>query len=126
MDSGVKKALDPGSAIPYRHWRRRRWWPRRCCWRPRPRACPGRRACRPWAGWGSCSHVTCRCCTSRSGSPASSTRSCPTGNLCRFKAVLWIRIRIWIYMFLGLLDPGQDPLVGGMDPDPDPSIKMQK
>ncbi len=38
-----------------------------------------------------------------------------------------IRIRIWIHrihMFLGLVD--QDPLVRGMDPDPDPSIIMQK
>jgi hypothetical protein len=41
-------------------------------------------------------------------------------------SVLRIRIRIWIHMFLGLLDP--DPLVRGMDPDPDldPSIIMQK
>jgi hypothetical protein len=37
-----------------------------------------------------------------------------------YKAVLRIRI----HMFLGLLDP--DPLVRGMDPDPDPSIIMQK
>ncbi len=29
-----------------------------------------------------------------------------------------------IHMFLGLPDP--DPLVRGMDPDPDPSIIMQK
>ncbi len=29
-----------------------------------------------------------------------------------------------IHMFLGLLDP--DPLVTGMDPDPDPSIIKQK
>jgi hypothetical protein len=29
-------------------------------------------------------------------------------------------LRIRIHMFLGLLDP--DPLVRGMDPDPDPSI----
>jgi hypothetical protein len=39
--------------------------------------------------------------------------------------VLRIRIRIHrIHMFLGLLDP--DPLVRGMDRDPDPSIIMQK
>jgi hypothetical protein len=41
--------------------------------------------------------------------------------------VLRIRIQIrirWIRMFLGLLDP--DPLVSGMDPDPDPSIAKQK
>ncbi len=39
--------------------------------------------------------------------------------------VLRIRIRIYqIHMFLGLLDP--DPLVRGMDPDPDPSITKQK
>ncbi len=33
-----------------------------------------------------------------------------------------------IYMILGLLDPDPDPLVRGMDPDPDldPSIIMQK
>jgi hypothetical protein len=31
-----------------------------------------------------------------------------------------IRIRIRIYMILGLLDP--DPLVRGMDPDPDPAL----
>jgi hypothetical protein len=35
-----------------------------------------------------------------------------------------IRIRIWIHMFLGLLDP--DPLARGTDPDPGPSIIMQK
>jgi hypothetical protein len=36
-----------------------------------------------------------------------------------------LRIRIHrIHMFLGLSDP--DPLVKGMDPDPDPSIIMQK
>ncbi len=35
------------------------------------------------------------------------------------------RIRIhWIHMFLGHKDP--DPLVRGMDPDPDPSIMKQK
>jgi hypothetical protein len=33
-------------------------------------------------------------------------------------------IRIRIRMFLGLRDP--DPLVRGMDPDPDPSIIKQK
>jgi hypothetical protein len=38
-------------------------------------------------------------------------------------AVLRIRIH-WIHMFLGLLDP--DPLVRGMDPDPDPSITKHK
>ncbi len=37
-----------------------------------------------------------------------------------FKAVL----RIQIHMFLGIPDP--DPLVRGVDPDPDPSIIMQK
>jgi hypothetical protein len=31
---------------------------------------------------------------------------------------IWIRIRR-IHMFLGLLDPDPDPLVRGMDPDPD-------
>jgi hypothetical protein len=41
----------------------------------------------------------------------------------RFQAVLRIRIRR-IRMFLGLLDP--DPLVRGVDPDPDPSINKQK
>jgi len=42
-----------------------------------------------------------------------------------FIAVLWIRIRIHrIHMFWGLPDP--DPPVRGMDPDPDPSIIMQK
>jgi hypothetical protein len=42
-----------------------------------------------------------------------------------FQAVLQIRIRIHrIHMFLGPLDP--DPLVRGMDPEPDPSIIMQK
>jgi hypothetical protein len=40
-------------------------------------------------------------------------------NAALVKAVLGIRIRR-IRMFLGLLDP--DPLVGGMDPDPDPSL----
>ncbi len=33
-------------------------------------------------------------------------------------------LRIRIHMFLGLRDP--DPLVRGLDPDPDPSIIMQK
>ncbi len=37
-----------------------------------------------------------------------------------FKAVFGIRI----HMFLGLPDP--DPLVRGMDPDPDPSVIKQK
>ncbi len=41
------------------------------------------------------------------------------------ESVLRIRIRIWIrihriHMFLGLLD--QDPLVRGMNPDPDPAL----
>ncbi len=40
-----------------------------------------------------------------------------------WNAVLRIRIHR-IHMFLGLPDP--DPLVRGMDPDPDPSIIMQK
>jgi hypothetical protein len=31
-----------------------------------------------------------------------------------------------IHMFLALRDPDLDPLVRGMDPDPDPSIIMQK
>ncbi len=37
-------------------------------------------------------------------------------------------LRIRIHVFLGLLDPGPDPLVRGMDPDldPDPSINKQK
>ncbi len=39
------------------------------------------------------------------------------------KPVLGIRIHR-IHMFLGPPDP--DPLVRGMDPDPDPSIIMQK
>jgi hypothetical protein len=38
-------------------------------------------------------------------------------------AVLRIRVRR-IHMFLGILDP--DPLVRGSDPDPAPSIIMQK
>jgi hypothetical protein len=33
--------------------------------------------------------------------------------------VLTAVLRIRIHMFLGLLDPGLDPLVRGMDPDPD-------
>ncbi len=38
-----------------------------------------------------------------------------------------IRIRIRrIRMFLGLLDPNPDPLVRGMDLDPDPCISKQK
>ncbi len=31
-----------------------------------------------------------------------------------------------VRMFLSLLDSDSDPLVGGMDPDPDPSIIKQK
>jgi hypothetical protein len=31
-----------------------------------------------------------------------------------------------IHMFLDLPDPNPDPLVRGVDPDPDPSIIMQK
>jgi hypothetical protein len=34
--------------------------------------------------------------------------------------------RIWIHMFLGLLDPDPEPLVRGMDPAPDTSIIKQK
>ncbi len=41
----------------------------------------------------------------------------------RLQAVLRIRIH-QIHMFLGLPDP--DPLVRGMEPDPDPPIIMQK
>ncbi len=44
------------------------------------------------------------------------------------KPVLWIRTRIRIHrihMFLGLPDTDPDPLVRGMDPDPDSSIIMQ-
>jgi hypothetical protein len=40
-----------------------------------------------------------------------------------FKSVLRIRIHR-IHIFLGF--PDTDPLVRGMDPDPDPSIIMQK
>ncbi len=46
-----------------------------------------------------------------------------------WKSVLWIRIRR-IPMFLGLLDPNPDSLLGGTDqdlaPDPDLSIIKQK
>ena len=43
--------------------------------------------------------------------------------------VLWIRIRIWIqrlHMFLCPLDPDPEPLVRDIDPDPAPSIIIQK
>ncbi len=40
------------------------------------------------------------------------------------KTVLRIRLRIRIHMFLGL--PDLDPLVRGMDPDPDPCIIKHK
>jgi hypothetical protein len=40
----------------------------------------------------------------------------------KFHAVLRIRI----HLFFGLLGPDPDPLVRGMDPDPDPSIIKQK
>jgi hypothetical protein len=41
---------------------------------------------------------------------------------------IWILIWIRIHVFLGLLDPDPDPLVRGMDPDPDldPSNIKQK
>ncbi len=39
-----------------------------------------------------------------------------------FQAVFRIRI----HMFLGLMDPNPEPLVRGIDPDPDPSIINQK
>jgi hypothetical protein len=45
------------------------------------------------------------------------------------KAVFWIRIRIQIHqihMFFGLPDADPDPLISGMNPDPDPSIIKQK
>jgi hypothetical protein len=44
------------------------------------------------------------------------------------EAVFWIQSRIRIHMFLGLQDLDPDPLVSGMDSDPDldPSIIMQK
>jgi hypothetical protein len=35
-------------------------------------------------------------------------------------------LRIGIRMFLDLLDPDRDPVVRGMDPDPDPSIYSSK
>jgi hypothetical protein len=42
-----------------------------------------------------------------------------------FRIRIRIRIRIHrIHVFFGLPDP--DALIGGMDPDPDPSIIMQK
>jgi hypothetical protein len=47
------------------------------------------------------------------------------GIIVRCAPVLRIRIRIRIHrihMFLGLLDPDLDPLVRGMDPDPDPTL----
>ncbi len=43
--------------------------------------------------------------------------------------VLWIRIWIWIHrlhMFLCLLDPDPEPLVRDIDPDPAPSLIIQK
>jgi hypothetical protein len=43
----------------------------------------------------------------------------------KLSPVLRIRIRR-IPMFLGLLDPDPDPLVRGLDPDPDGSIIKQK
>jgi hypothetical protein len=43
--------------------------------------------------------------------------------LCTYVTVLRIRIHR-MHMFLGLPDP--DPLVRGMDADPDPAIIMQK
>ncbi len=46
--------------------------------------------------------------------------SCPPANSLQSSVAVPGRIR----MFLGLLDP--DPLVRGMDPDPDPSVIMQK
>jgi hypothetical protein len=46
---------------------------------------------------------------------------------CKLALPSVLRIRIHrIHMFLGLQDPDPDPLVGGMDPAPDPSIIMQK
>ncbi len=38
----------------------------------------------------------------------------------KFKANVTVVVRI--HMFLGLLDPDLDPLVRGMDPDPDPAL----
>jgi hypothetical protein len=41
----------------------------------------------------------------------------------KFFSVLRIRIRIHrIHVFLGLQDPDTEPLVRGMDPDPDPAL----
>jgi hypothetical protein len=44
------------------------------------------------------------------------------------KRGVWAVLRIRIRMILGLLDPDWDPLVRGMDPEPDrdPSITKQK
>ena len=55
--------------------------------------------------------------------PASSPEQVPPANFFQTKSnaaqQCWgIRIR----MFLGLLDPDPDPLVSGMNPDPDPSF----
>jgi hypothetical protein len=36
-------------------------------------------------------------------------------------AVLWFRIHR-IHVFLGLLEPDPDPLVRGLDPDPNPDL----
>ncbi len=50
------------------------------------------------------------------------THETGSGNDPMKKAVLRIRI----HMFLGLLDPDQDLLVRGMDPDRDPSLIKEK
>ncbi len=46
----------------------------------------------------------------------------------KYEAVFGIRnrIRIRVHMFLSLPDPDRDPLVRGMDPDPDSYIIKQK
>ncbi len=63
----------------------------------------------------------------RGGSPEPD-RERIIGKLPLLPEVLRIRIRIRfrrIRIFLGLLYPDADPLVRGMDPDPDPSIIKQ-
>jgi hypothetical protein len=72
-------------------------------------------------GFGSASNRKCRIrirIKSEKTNPDLDPHQGDADPLSLFEAVL----RIWVRMFLGFLDPDQDPLIRGMDPDP--SIKQ--
>ncbi len=58
------------------------------------------------------------CCTE----PATPAEFAVTVELALYQATSHLKAVLGICMFLGLQDPDPDTLVGGTDPDPDPSL----